>query len=129
WATRADADPDFWLHYPDAIWNFRLRPGQHRRSRPRNRSRLPRLSRYGGRGRGPRIPVELSGRASFYRLEPGFGDADAADRTGDADDKAAARHRRHRAALAQSGAARRAGRDIGSDLQRPLRLRHRPGIP
>ena len=43
--------------------------------------------------------------------------------------RAAARHRRDRAALAQSGAARRAGGDARPDLRRPARFRHRQGLP
>ena len=46
-----------------------------------------------------------------------------------AHDHAAARHRGDRAALAQSGAARRAGGDARSDLRRPARFRHRQGLP
>ena len=73
--------------------------------------------------------VELPGRASFHRLEPGLRHADAADRARHAHHDVAARHRRHRAALAQSGAARRAGGDARSDLRRPARFRHRQGLP
>ena len=41
----------------------------------------------------------------------------------------AARHRRHRTALAQSGAAGRAGGHPRSHFRRPARFRHRQGLP
>ena len=128
-AIRPGADPVFWLHCRNAIWNFRLRPGQHRRSWTGDRAGLPRLSRHGGRSRGAGLPLELPGRASLHRLESGLGDADAADGAGDAHHEIAARHGGDRAAVAQSGAARRAGGDPRSHLQRPVRFRHRQGIP
>ena len=46
--------------------------------RPGNRPGLSRLSRLQCRGRGARLSIELSGRASLHRLEPGVLDADAA---------------------------------------------------
>ena len=69
------------------------------------------------------------GRASFHRLEPGLRHADAADRARHAHHDAAARHRGDRAALAQSGAAGRAGGDARSDVRRAARFRHRQGLP
>ena len=96
---------------------------------PGDRPGLSRLSRFQRRGRGARISVELSGRASFHRLEPGVGDLDAADGARHAHQDAAARLRGDGAALAQSGAARRAGGDARSDLRRPLRFRHRQRLP
>ncbi len=81
------------------------------------------------RGRGARLPLDVPGRASFHRLEPGFRDADAAHLRGDAHDHVARRFRRHRAAVAQSGSAGRAGRDARSRLRRPARFRHRQGLP
>src|SRR5690349_20948846 len=75
------------------------------------------LSRFSGvqhRGGSARLYVELLGRASLQRLEPEFGDLDAADGAGDAHIDAARRHRGHRAALAQSCAARGASGDARS---------------
>ena len=102
---------------------------RQRRSRSGDRPGLPRLSRFQRRGRGARLSFELLGRASFHRLEPGLRHADAADGAGDAHQDAAARHRGDGAALAQSGAAGRAGGDARSGLRRPLRFRHRQGLP
>ena len=73
--------------------------------------------------------VELSGRASFHRLEPSFLDLDAAHGARHAYQDAAARLGRHGAAVAQSGAARRTGGDARSDFRRSFRFRHRQGLP
>ena len=71
----------------------------------------------------------LPGRAPFHRLEPGLRHADAADLPGDAHHHLARRFGRDRAAVAQSGAAGRAGGDARSRLRRPARFRHRQGLP
>ena len=71
---------------------------------------------------------DLRGRASFHRLRPGFGEPQSADLARGAHQDAAARHRRHGAALAQSGAAGRAGRDHRPSVRRPARFRRRQGL-
>ena len=89
---------------------------------------LSRLSRLQCRGRSARLSLELSGRASFHRLEPGVLDADAAHGACHAHDAAAARFGGDGAAVAQSGAARRTGGDARPDFRRPFRFRHRQGL-
>ena len=63
----------------DEIRPVQLGASQQQRSAPGDRPGLSRLSRFQRRGRGARLSVEFSGRASFHRLEPGFGDVDALD--------------------------------------------------
>ena len=65
----------------------------------------------------------------FTGLRPGVGEPQPADLGRGAHQDAAARHRRDRAALAQSGAAGRAGRDHRSAVRRPARIRRRQGLP
>ena len=72
---------------------------------------FPRLHRIQYRGRGARLSQHLCRRAPFHRLWPGLGDAQPVDLARRAHPLAAARHGGHRAALAQPGAAGRAGRD------------------
>ena len=74
------------------------------------RQRLPGLRRVQRRGRSPRLPQLLRRRASLHRLRPDLRDAESADLDRRADLHAAPGHRRHDAALAQPGAAGRAGR-------------------
>ena len=109
--------------------SLRQRSGQTRRPRPRQRSGLPRLHRIQRRGRGARLRQHLRGRAPFHRLRPGVGEPQPADLGRGAHQDAAARHRGDGAALAQSGAAGRAGRDHRSALRRPARIRRRQGLP
>ena len=129
----ADAEPcrlaDFCYTAGMQFGIFGSAQANSERSRPGDRAGLPRLSRLLRRGRGAGLLLELPGRASFHRLEPGFRHADAADRARHAHHDAAARHRGDGAALAQSGAARRAGGDARPDLRRPARFRHRQGLP
>ena len=88
-----------------------------------------RIRRIQCRGRGARLSLDLPGRASFHRLRAGLREPVAAHLGGGADQDLAARHRGAGAALAQSGAARRAGRDHRSALRRPARFRRRQGLP
>ena len=89
---------------------------------------LYRVRRLHLRGRGARLSQRLPGRAPFHRLRPGLGDAEFPDLSRRQDDDAAARHRGAGVALAQPGAARRAGRDPGPPVERPVRFRHRQGL-
>ena len=89
---------------------------------------LPRLRRVQRRGRGARLRQHLRGRAPFHRLRPGLGEPQSADLGRGAHHDAAPRHRRDGAALAQSGAAGRAGGDHRSAVRRPARIRRRQGL-
>ena len=109
--------------------SVRQRPGQARRSRPRQRPGVSGIRRLHRRGRGARLHQHLRGRAPFHRLRSGLGDAQPADLGRGAHHDAAARHRRDRAALAQPGAAGRAGGDHRSAVGRPARFRRRQGLP
>ena len=130
WRFRTFRGFDIREHWqPHEIRHFQFGASQQRRSRSGNRAGLSRLSRLQRRSRGARLSLELSGRASLHRLEPGFGDADAAHGARHAHQDAAPRLGGDGAALAQSGAARRTGGDARSDFRRPLRFRHRQGLP
>ncbi len=69
------------------------------------------------------------GRASFHRLDQVSATLEPADLARRAHHHLAARHRGHGAALAQSGAAGRAGGDPRPSIRRPARFRHRQGLP
>ena len=99
------------------IRTVRLGAGATRRKRSRFRPGLPRLHRLQRRGRGARLRVELRGRAPLHRLRAGVGEPQSADVGRGAHLDAAARHGRAGAAVAQSGAARRAGRDDRSPFR------------
>ena len=87
-----------------------------------------RVHRLQCRGRSARLRVDLRGRASLHRLRPGVGEPQSADLGGGAHLDPAARHRRAGAALAQSGAARRTGRDHRPAVRRAARIRRRQGL-
>ena len=95
----------------------------------RQQRRVSRFHRIQHRGRGARISQHLCRRAPFHRLWPGLGDAQPVDLARRAHPLAAARHGGDRTALAQPGAAGRAGGDPRSALRGPARFRHRQGLP
>ena len=71
----------------------------------------------------------VRGRASLHRLRPDLGDAEPADVGRRTDLDAPPGDRGHGAALAQPGAAGRAGRHHGPAVRGTDRFRDRPGLP
>ena len=112
----------------DAFWFVRQRPGERQRSRCGYRPGLPRLHRFQRRGRSARLSQHLLGRAPFHRLVAGLGNAEPPDLPRGTHQDPAPRHGCHGSALAQSGAARRAGRDPRRTLRRPARFRDWQGL-
>ena len=70
----------------------------------------------------------VPGRAPFHRLVAGLGNAEPPDLPRGTQQDPAPRHGCHGSALAQSGAARRAGRDPRRTLGRPARFRDWQGL-
>ena len=109
----------------------RQRAGEAPRARrgiDRQQPGLSRVDREQCRGRGARLSQHLCRRAPFHRLRPGLGEPQPADLARRPHHDAAARHRGAGAAVAQPGAARRAGRDARPAVRRPARFRRRQGL-
>src|SRR5262247_1274123 len=114
---------------PDAVRSFRQRAGQAGRPRRRQRRRLSRVRREQREGRGARLRQLVRRRAPLHRLRSDLGDLELAHVGRRAHEDVAARHRRDHLAVAQPGAAGRAGRHDGPPVGRADRLRDRPGLP